>query len=506
MEKLRFNTKLKSRISGGLLLLLIGLLQACSPAKNQLDQATVSVAIHTEQPGQLISERAAGLSYETKELLPNENGQHYFRPDNEPLIRLFKTLGVKHLRIGGNSVDAANIPVPGPEDIHAFFQFARAAGLKVIYSLRLQDGDPESAKQIAKIIHENYSDLIESFAIGNEPGYYKDYDLYVTHWTAIRDAILAVYPDAVFSGPDQNPDAERLQKLVADFGYPKGRLVQLTQHNYPFGCSYQNYRERDVSKLVPVDLDEAMARMLSDSAYSIYAEIQQGMAEATAGTPLSYRLSETNSFWYSGLKGVSDRFGAALWAVDYMRWWTSHGAEGLNFHTGDLTGGEIILPCRYAAFCSVDDGFDVRPVGYALKLFELGGRGRVLPVEVGSVTAEKLAVYANAEADSVIYITLINREFGDAKPRKLAIALDFQLSRKDELRSITLSANNNDVKALASEIDLGGEQIETDGRWNGNWEICSSDDGGEGQIQVEIQPASAIVLQIHRSMKKEIEP
>ncbi|TAK93236.1 MAG: hypothetical protein EPO07_18390, partial [Verrucomicrobia bacterium] len=204
---------------------------------------TITVTVNTRQPGADISALALGVSYETSLLLPNKEGIRYFRPGNKPLVKVFRTLGIKSLRIGGNSADAENIPIPSEADVRALFEFAKPAGVKVIYSVRLKEGEPESAARIAKLIHERYADVLDCFAIGNEPYYYKDFSLYTNRWVAIRNAILAVYSEANFCGPDQNPNPELMKNLAREFGHASGRLVQLTQHSYPFGCAYRNYKE-----------------------------------------------------------------------------------------------------------------------------------------------------------------------------------------------------------------------------------------------------------------------
>jgi hypothetical protein len=469
------------------------LLQSCNRVPEHKEQ--IAVNITTNKPGQNISEESVGLSYETKQLLPDENGVHYFSQDNTSLLKMFKTLGVRNLRIGGNSVDASNIPIPDEDDLHSFFQFAKAAKVKVIYSVRLQDGDPKSAQQIAKVINENYSDVLESLAIGNEPSYYEDYEVYVSKWTAIRDAILEVYPDAVFCGPDQNPDAERLKKLVDDFGYPEGRLVQLTQHNYPFGCSYQNYRERDVTKLVPYDAEESIDKMLADTAYAIYEDILKGMVDAVEGTPITFRLSETNSFWYSGLKGASDRYASALWALDYMHWWTSHGAEGLNFHTGDLTGGEIILPCRYAAFVSSGIGYEAKPLAYGMKLFSLGGKGQSLPVDISSTSNHLLVAYANLNPPNEVLVTLINKAHKDKQSKEISIQFDRSIIDSD-VEVIFLNAEANNIAATSSDLVLGNSQIEHDGTWEGHWQKLPESQVVDNSLTINLQPASAVLLRL----------
>ena len=475
------------------ILLLLFCLQSRSYSTNLSEHEPITVKVNTKNPGIEISPETVGLSYEASRLLPDENGVHYFRPDNTALLNMFKTLGVKNLRIGGNSVDAPNIPIPDEQDIHSFFKFAQAANVKVIYSVRLQDGDPNVARDTARLIYENYKDVMESFSIGNEPGYYKDYDVYTSKWTAIRDAILEVYPDAVFAGPDQNPEPERIKKIVSDFGNPAGRLVQITQHNYPFGCSYKNSGEKDVTKLIPQDAEKSREKMLRPSAYRIYDRVLQGMIEATKKTDVTFRMTETNSYWFSGLKGASDSFASALWALDYLHWWSSHGAAGLNFHTGDITGGAIALPCRYAAFVTSDDGYQARPLSYGMKLFALAGIGNTLDVKVSSSSDQNIAAYANLYRDKTLFLTLINKEYKNTEKLQIHIQLDASL-RDSKVQVIWLEAKNNDIAAGCDSVTLGGARIESDGSWKGQWQILPDSNVGNNEINISIPPACALIV------------
>src|SRR5580658_6738856 len=68
-------------------------------------EPTVNITLDPQHPGAAIAPDFSGLSFETSVLLPGEGGVHYFRPDNLPLINLFHTLGIKNLRIGGNTGD-----------------------------------------------------------------------------------------------------------------------------------------------------------------------------------------------------------------------------------------------------------------------------------------------------------------------------------------------------------------------------------------------------------------
>lgn len=489
-------------------LLLSPLFMSC----HRTTEAELSLQIKTLDPGINLSDQIIGLSYECSSLLP-QRGNYYFDPNNTELLNIFSTLGIRHIRLGGNSVDEASIPQPAEADIRSFFEFAKAAKLKVIYSFRLKESDPWYAKNTARFILDNYADQLESFAIGNEPSYYKDYALYVSKWTAIRDAILETCPQAVFSGPDQNPDAERLKLLADDFAEGKGRLVQLSQHNYPFGCSYVNYKEHDVSKLIPRDTLLRRNDLLSDSAYTIYREVRDGMLEAVKGKELSFRLTETNNLWYSGLRGVSDRYVSALWGLDYLHWWSAQGIAGLNFHTGDSTGGAIALPCRYAVFVRSGKALEARPLAYGIKMFEQGAEGRVLPLKISSAPAQQLSTYAYLNKDNEVLITLINKNI----PASHAMTADGKLSnsideesRPSGIRTVSISldrdfsqaavlqlkAKDNYVGAPAQDVLLGGASIEADGNWKGQWQKLKKPAVRKQIITLELEPASAMVLKI----------
>ncbi|HXT12754.1 MAG TPA: hypothetical protein VN873_14425 [Candidatus Angelobacter sp.] len=480
------------------IILSAGVIRADEPAR---------LSISVLKPGAEISTNVLGLSYETSLMLPDTNGVHYFRPNNRPLVAIFKTLGVKSLRIGGNSVDAPNVPVPSEKDVMSFFEFARVAGVKVIYSVRLEEpkeggvntnssptpgsmANAQSAAQFAKLIHHHYAGVLDCFAIGNEPGYFRDYNVYSAKWKAIHDAIIAVWPDAQFCGPDQNPSPALDKKMVRDFANASGGLKMITQHSYPFGCSYRNPQARkDITKLVPFDASESREKMLSSEAYDTYDRIYKGIAGAIAGSSVSYRLTEANSFWFSGLKGASDSYASALWAVDYLYWWADHGAAGVNFHTGDRTGGDLAMICRYAAFVTSPHGYEVRPLGYGMKLFDFGGHGRQLPVAISSAT--NLVAYATSK-DGSVAVTLINKAHGVAANNlDVQIKFDRPLIRTTA-QVIFLKASNGDIAAGSSDITLGGASIKEDGTWRGHWTpLAISDDH---TISVSMPRASAAVI------------
>ncbi|MDH7598043.1 MAG: hypothetical protein QHH07_00210 [Sedimentisphaerales bacterium] len=471
------------------ILLLLG--SACQPRP-------VELTVHTDRPGPMISQDSLGLSYETLTLLPDEQGRYYFDPNNRELIKLLDTLGIRHIRIGGNSADAPNIPLPQEQDIRIFFSFARAAGVKVIYTFRLQDGDPEYAAKVASIIRDCHGGTLQYLAIGNEPSYYKDPSLYASKWAAIRDAVIRQFPDALFCGPDQNPSPELCRRLIRDFSTGPGRLALITQHSYPLGCAYQNPMEaldaNDLSVLIPQDPVSARQGMLSREVWAVYEKIHGQILEGIKGHDMPYRLTEVNNYWFGGLKGASDTYAAALWAIDYIYWWLWHGAVGLNFHTGDRCGGRLIVPCQYAAFIKASDGYQVRPLGYGLKVFALGGQGRLIHVDVKGPDRQIVA-YATMTDNGDIFVTAINTRCDkETAMTTVQIRLSDGAGIK-KAQAIFLTAPGGDI-ATQSGLLLGGAQIRNDGTWDGRWSQVEALDQESASMTIAMPPASAAVVRI----------
>ena len=139
----------------------------------QAANPSINITLDPQHPDAAIAPDFSGLSFEVSVLLPNENGIRYFRPDNLPLINLFHTLGIKNLRIGGNTSDRdARKPLPVEADLDSLFEFAKAADVKVIYCLRLHNGDPQADAVTAKYIMSHYAAQLDCFSIGQEPSAY----------------------------------------------------------------------------------------------------------------------------------------------------------------------------------------------------------------------------------------------------------------------------------------------------------------------------------------------
>ncbi len=179
----------------------------------------------------------AGLSYETKREMPDEAGKYYFSDDNTALAAMFRTLGIKNLRIGGNTVDSPKVSIPGDADIDQLFAFAKAADAKVIYSFRLHNGDAAGSATQAKYIADHYAPNLLCFSIGNEPDIYiHTWDGYMKNFQPIYDAINLAVPDAKYCGPSLTSNARPWAHDFAAKYFPEGKIVYIGQHEYAGGA------------------------------------------------------------------------------------------------------------------------------------------------------------------------------------------------------------------------------------------------------------------------------
>ncbi|MGA2440962.1 MAG: hypothetical protein ABSH08_08385 [Tepidisphaeraceae bacterium] len=425
----------------------------------------------------------SGLSFETQLVLPNAHGVHYFRPDNDVLVAMFKTLGIKHLRIGGNTSDNTTVAIPGKADIDSLFAFAHAAGVKVIYSVRLKgQSDASGAIPIVKYIQENYGGDLDCFALGNEPSnYYKEYSTYKKVWEKLTDQIVAAVPKAVFCGPNTDRPHAWAVQFAQDFG-GSGRVSEVSVH------AYVGLNARDVT-----DVAAARDKMLSGAWVKLYQSIGDEFIPVLADKRLRYRVEETNSFYNGGREGVSDTFAAALWALDYLHWWSRHRASGIDFHTGDnVAAGPDSTPCRYAAYVSTVTGYDVRPVGYAIKAFDLAGHGSMIHLACQSAPDFNVTAYGEVASDNTLYITVINKEHGPAG-RDAAVTTD---AGKAYLHGeVQFLANDRHDIAGKTGITLGGAPIRDDASWAGKWSPLQAP-AQAGQFTITVPAATAAIIKL----------
>ncbi|KKR72162.1 MAG: hypothetical protein UU15_C0034G0021, partial [Candidatus Levybacteria bacterium GW2011_GWC2_40_7] len=86
---------------------------------------TIQITVDIKDPGITVPENYIGFSFETEKLLPDNKGKYFFSSSNKALIATLKILGMKSLRIGGNTADRPWYNVPDETDIDTFFAFVK---------------------------------------------------------------------------------------------------------------------------------------------------------------------------------------------------------------------------------------------------------------------------------------------------------------------------------------------------------------------------------------------
>jgi len=444
-------------------------------------QAPVTLTIDMQARGAEVPADFLGLSFEMSNLLPGAGGQHLFSEENKELIGWFRTLGIRSLRVGGGTADTPRYAIPGEGDTDRLFAFAAAADVKVIYTLRLPGADAERNAQIAKYIEQHYGRQMTCFEIGNEPDFYRrvyrdiqEYRTYKPLWTKIADAVTKVAPEAKFCGPAAGGTTSWSRSFAADFG-KSGRIAAVVEHDYPGGDGNKTNG--------PTAREDMMSRAWMEH----YDQLYQSFALGARAQGLAFRLEETNNFT-GGAKDATDTFTASLWALDYLHWWASRGAAGLNFHNRRWILNTTIYPVD-PEYDGVKSGYDVHPIAYGIKAFDMGGHGAELPVAIANPEAVNLTAYAVRQGGE-LFVTVINKK----DPGDRTHEINATIAAGAGFRSAMVLRLEAEAGLEAKNgITLGGAGL-SHGAWDGKWTPLGVDRAGRCVVKVAGTSAAVVRL------------
>jgi hypothetical protein len=132
--------------------------------------------------------------------------------------------------------------------------------------------------------------------------------------------------------------------------------------------------------------------------------------------------------------------------------------------------------------------YQVYPIGYGIKAFDLGGHGNVLPVGIVNTNALNLTAYAVADPTN-LYVTIINRENG-TNARDAAVTIQTSGYVPQNALAMFLTAN---VPSATNGITLGGAPITDNGPWQGKWSTLGVTNG---QCTVTVAACSAAIIKM----------
>lgn len=459
----------------------------CLLAGTALAQSPVTIAINTQSPGSNIPPDFLGLSFETANLQYNGTGVngYMFDSTNTQLVTIFTNLGIKNLRIGGISVDTNNLMfpqyTPTNQDIDALFRFAGATGVKVEFSLRLENGIPSQDSAIASYTWTNYNQYLTGLAIGNEPnGYGKgdptitNFSSYLARWSIFASAVSNAVPGVKLVGPDSSSSSWVPGFASAENGSSLVKLM--TSHQYVGGNSGSLTIQQIISGMLSSSWDT--------SSYPSYYNVA-GAGALTNGFP--FHLTEFNSYVapYPGTWGGNNCFASALFALDGAHWWASHNCSGVNFHT-------FLGKYNATIYYDANGNYQFYPIGYGIKGFDVGGHGTVNSLAITNVNGLNLTAYAVTDTNNNLFVTIINKEFGtNARDASVTIAPYGFLN--GNVMAMFLTSPGNSPYAT-NGITIGGATITNNAPWAGQWTTLNP--LTNGQCTVTVPATSAAILQI----------
>jgi hypothetical protein len=452
--------------------------------------SSASVSIEPQAViGPVIPEDFLGLSFEASSL-PDIAGY----ADAGDLVNMMRSLGPGVMRFGGISVDTeaawaqegaaptwAHTAIT-PQDLQGIAALARATGWRVLLGVTFGHYEPVAAAQEAQAAQSLLGLSLEGIAIGNEPDRYVP-DLlraapwsfadYLTEANAYRSAIATAAPGVPIAGPDAS-SAQSVLLWVSEVAAAEHPAL-LTAHYYPL-TRCEQYAPKLSDLLSPVTRANESALLERLSAIALASKI-----------PL--RLDETNNVSCRGQPGVSDVFGSALWAVDYITRAMASGVAGLNFH--DL----IAEPETYSPLVAGDaqelasGALHANPEWYALLLCRsLLGEDPVRAEVAGA--SDTLTASAFAGPDGSVHVVLV--DFARSATRPLLVHLRVPSS----LRSGTILRLTAPGLGFRDGVTLGGNAVSAEGTWSPVATLPQVS-GRPGALALEMPASSAALVTLY---------
>lgn len=423
-----------------------------------------------------------GLGYEISSVaisdLLSANNRTYVQ-----LVRTLSPAGV--IRVGGNTSDYSSFAPEGKAvsqpkgtivnraSLRQLATFLEATNWRLIWGLNLGSTDEQQAIAEAEAVMSAVGDKLLAFEIGNEPDLFgrgtahrpKDYDyeVFIKEYRRYKAAIGARLPKAPFAGPD----AATATDWVTRFATDEGSDLKLLTHHYYRQCAGST---STLHKLLHVD--PKLGPMLAT------------LRTASLNANAPYRICETNSFCGGGQPGVSDTFGAALWALDFMFQLAYGGCSGVNIETGVNQLGFVssYSPIRRKEH----GGYSAMPIYYGMLAFAHASHGQCVTVDCDAVGANVTA-YAVLEDPTSLSVTIVNKEMSADADVDLSIAKKFHSGRVLRLSAPSLQSKEG--------VAFAGSIVSSGGKWRPRSEESLPSSGGHHTIRV---PAgSAAILKLH---------
>ncbi|KAF8073315.1 glycoside hydrolase family 79 protein [Lyophyllum atratum] len=341
------------------------------PPQDQMREFTLNLAAtNASVPNLSIMQHGSfyGFSIEMSVLtqLMGKNASHIQVPFLNLMAQIQQRAGGVHIRMGGNTQDFAywvdsipnghattkadhdtKNPTLTPAVLYSDELFHLAANISSLVNVRWYLGIPFNDTNWRLTVAEKGQAMLGDHLIGlqagNEPDYYLAHghrqepygpNEYSNEFAALVKAVqdnpnipiknMLIGP-SLASGPwtpEQLFDTGYLEKF-------KDSLSVVTMEHYPSNNCFVQFNVGTY-----VDPQSTFPQFLSHNAALNLVQPYRHSAELARGLGKPFVMFETNSATCGGLPGVSDSFGAGLWALDYGLTMAAANFSGALLHIG----------------------------------------------------------------------------------------------------------------------------------------------------------------------------
>lgn len=299
---------------------------------------------------------------------------------------------------GGAWTDAVDMK---PFQIDMLMTFAKQVGAIPTISVRLLNGNPETAAELVRYTNIEKKYGVTYWSIGNEPSIYTqlnqaDYDYTTEHlnrdWRAIAVAMKAADPTIKLMGPEIHQWNDRYETTPKDsagrdwmteFLKANGDLLDVVSvHRYPLHSPSQ--------PVTVQDLQENTRRWVGEIEYL------RGLVRETLGRDLPIAITEVNSDPSSAmLQEVSpDSFFNAIWYADVL---------GQMMNADVFMVNQWVLSQRTTGL-GLFQGTTVRPTFYVFPLYKNFGSEQVYAAS----GVANVDIFAAKREDGALTLMVIN--------------------------------------------------------------------------------------------------
>jgi hypothetical protein len=441
----------------------------------------ITASVSFTNTGHPLNSSFVGMSYEKQSVT---NGQ--FTSANTALINLFGLISPAVLRIGGGTGDqiawkgiatgsAPAVAPMTPAIVDSFTQFMNAlpSGWTTIYGINLPYNTPANAADEATYVSNDLGSRLYGFEIGNEPEVYDpDIATYLGAWQPLEAAVAGIpgwdkgtgTGGWMIDGPDQgNTDLTHFTAITQPFSTAESGVASLlTQHFY-------------------IGTTETMQGVLAYPNPTLNNIANEIAGAANGNQALGSRITEAGTISAGGTLAISNAFGSALWALDFMLTSAQYGVQGVNFHGGGKS--------PYSPINNDTTTFQVTNVGpefYAMKMVSMIPKGGTVLAGTPTLSpaGANFSAYGIQSAAGPITAVLNNKEVNDTVSATLNLGSTVSYVELISLTSPSLFDNIG--------FTLGAAPITTNGTWAGGVEQVIAVTGG--QLAISVPPTTAYLL------------